>query len=136
MNNTRSEHNTNITINITKHKMEGQDRQLDDATESKYNEISNLIRENKIKLWLDPYYTKSSGPREEKLLELACNLSPMLDMDQVFVLGGLRHWQQNALGKLEAREKLKAGTVVLKLKLAKNLRPEDSKENIPNSVEV
>ena len=47
-----------------------------------------------------------------------------------------RHWQKNALGKLEAREKLKAGTVVLKLKIAKNLRPKDSKENIPTSVEV
>ena len=40
------------------------------------------------------------------------------------------------MGKLEAREKLKAGTVVLKLKIAKNLRPRDSKENIPTSVEV
>ena len=46
-----------------------------------------------------------------------------------------RHWQKNALGKLEAREKLKAGTVVLKLKVAKNLRPM-CKENIPTSVEV
>ena len=120
--------------------MEGQDIQLDEATEGKYNEIGNLIRENKIKLWEEPYYVRGSGgQQEEKLLELACNLSPMLDnMDSIFVLGGLKHWQGNALGKLEAREKLrKAGTVVLKLKLAKNLRQKgDSKDNIPTSVEI
>lgn len=116
--------------------MENEERALDDATEGRYNELSNLMKQNKIKLWEEPYFSKDSGPQDDKLLELACNLSPTLEMDQMFVLGGLRHWQKNALGKLEAREKLKAGTVVLKLKIAKDLRPKDSKENIPTSVEV
>ena len=92
--------------------MENEERALDDATEGRYNEISNLMRQNKIKyvfvylffedfltrvsfffeprLWEEPYFSKDSGPQDEKLLELACNLSPTLEMDQMFVLGGLR----------------------------------------------
>ena len=91
--------------------MENEERALDDATEGRYNEISNLMRQNKIKyialmldesgvnaelyasnfrLWEDPYFSQDSGPQDEKLLELACNLSPTLEMDQMFVLGGLR----------------------------------------------
>ena len=91
--------------------MENEERALDDATEGRYNEISNLMRQNKIKyiplmlkelgesaelsalnfrLWEDPYFSKDSGPQVEKLLELACNLSPTLEMDQMFVLDGLR----------------------------------------------
>ena len=63
------------------------------------------------------------------------SLECLANLDQIR-MSCFRHWQKNALGKLEAREKLKAGTVVLKLKVAKNLRPKDSKENIPTSVEV
>jgi tetratricopeptide (TPR) repeat protein len=48
-----------------------------------------------------------------------------------------RHWQRNALGKLEAREKLKSsGTIVLKIKIARTLLSKDSKENVPTSLEI
>lgn len=42
------------------------------------------------RLWEEPYFNQESGPQDEKLLELACNLSPTLEMDQMIVLGGLR----------------------------------------------
>jgi hypothetical protein len=46
-------------------------------------------------------------------------------------------FQVLALGKLEAREKLKSsGTVVLKLKILKSLMPEESKENVPSTLET
>ena len=44
----------------------------------------------KPRLWEEPYFSQDTGPQDEKLLELACNLSPTLEMDQMFVLGGLR----------------------------------------------
>ena len=70
--------------------MEIEERALDDSTEGRYNEIRSLVRQNKIKLWEEPYFSQDSGSQDDKLLELACNLSPTLEMDQMFVLEGLR----------------------------------------------
>jgi hypothetical protein len=67
-----------------------EEKNLDDATEGQYNQIKNLMNQNKIKLWEEPYFDKDAGAQEENILELACNLAPTLEMDSMFVLGGLR----------------------------------------------
>ena len=87
--------------------------------ESNLSQIRNSVNENSIQLWKDPYYDKDKKiPNEEKLLELACNLSTTLELDDMYIFRGLLNLQQNALDKLEAREKLnKTNTISLKIKV-------------------
>ena len=88
--------------------------------ESNLSQIRNSVNENSIQLWKDPYYDKDKKlANEDKVLELACNLSTTLEMDDMYILRGLMNLQQNALDKLEAREKLTTtNKIVLKVKLA------------------
>ena len=88
--------------------------------ESNLSQIRNSVNENSIQLWKDPYYDKDKKlANEDKVLELACNLSTTLEMDDMYILWGLMNLQQNALDKLEAREKLTTtNKIVLKVKLA------------------
>ena len=87
--------------------------------ESNISQIRNSVNENSIQLWNDPYYDKDKKlPNEEKLLELACNLSTTLELDDMYIFRGLMNLQQNALDKLEAREKLnRTNTIALKIKV-------------------
>ena len=43
-----------------------------------------------IRLWLDPYYDKESGPNESKLLQSANALATTLEMDDIVVYQGLK----------------------------------------------
>ena len=88
--------------------------------ESNLSQIRNSMNENNIQLWKDPYYDKDKKhPNEEKLLELACNLSTTLELDDMYIFRGLMNLQQNALEKLEARAKLNStNTIALKVKVA------------------
>ena len=91
--------------------------------ESNLSRIRNLVHENKIQLWKEPYYNQEKKiASEDKLLELACNLSTTLELDDVYILEGLKNLQQNALEKLDAREKLISdSTIVLKIKVATSI---------------
>lgn len=88
--------------------------------ESNLSQIRNSVNENSIQLWKDPYYDINKKlPNEEKILELACNLSTTLELDDMHIFRGLINLQQNALDKLEARQKLnETNKIVLKIKVA------------------
>jgi hypothetical protein len=93
------------------------------VNESNLGQIRNSVNENSIQLWKEPYFDKEKKvPNENKLLELACNLSTTLELDDMHILRGLMNLQQNALDKLEAREKLvSTNKIVLKIKLASTI---------------
>jgi len=89
--------------------------------EANLSRIRNLINQNKIKLWLDPYYDNDNKtPFETKMLQTANALAPDLEMDDMEVYNGMMKLQENALDKLKAREILnRSGQIELKLKLDK-----------------
>ena len=93
------------------------------VNESNLSQIRNSVNENSIQLWKEPYFDKDKKvPNENKLLELACNLSTTLELDDMYILRGLMNLQQNALDKLEAREKLAStNTIALKIKLSSTI---------------
>ena len=43
-----------------------------------------------FRLWTDPYYDKASGPVEDKMLQLACNLAISLELKDLDVLQALK----------------------------------------------
>ena len=92
--------------------------------EANLSRIRNLIKENKIKLWLEPYYNNvSKSPLESKMLQTANALAPELELDDMEVYDGMVKLQNNALDNLKARELLnKSGQIELKLKLDKQAR--------------
>ena len=97
--------------------------------EANLSRIRNLINQNKIKLWLDPYYDNDNkAPFETEMLQTANALAPELEMDDMEVYNGMKELQQIALDKLKAREILsRSGQIELKLKL-----DEQAKEQNPD----
>ena len=91
--------------------------------ESNLSQIRNSVNENKIQLWKEPYFNKEQNiPEEDKLLELACNLSTTLELDDMYILRNLKQLQQNAVDKLLAREKLvTTNAISLKIKVASTI---------------
>ena len=58
------------------------------VNESNLSQIRNSVNENSIQLWKEPYFDKDKKvPNENKLLELACNLSTTLELVPVIVEG-------------------------------------------------
>lgn len=92
--------------------------------EANLSRIRNLINENKIKLWIDPYYdSENKVPFESKMLQTANALAPELELDDIVVYNGMVKLQKNALDKLKARETLnQSGQIELKLKLDKQAK--------------
>ena len=103
---------------------EGSSRDEFTVQEANLSRIRNLIKENKIKLWLEPYYDNvSKSPHESKMLQTANALAPELELDDMEVYNGMVKLQNNALDNLKARELLnKSGQIELKLKLDKQAR--------------
>eukprot|EP00094_Tigriopus_californicus_P006775 TCALIF_06526-PA protein Name:"Similar to NUB1 NEDD8 ultimate buster 1 (Homo sapiens)" AED:0.17 eAED:0.17 QI:0/0.66/0.57/0.85/0.83/0.71/7/149/781 len=100
--------------------------------EGVFNQIRNSLNQNGIKLWVEPY-CKEGIPQGDKLLELACSLSPVLGIDDMTLMEGIKYLQSNALEKLAARDTLnKSGQIQLRLKIPRNL----VKESVSNLVEV
>ena len=101
--------------------LETEDKIVQEATLSR---IRNLVNENKIKLWLDPYYdVDKKVPMESKILQTANALAPELELDDIEVFNGLLKLQNNALEKLKARDLLnQSNKLELKLKLDKHVR--------------
>lgn len=86
--------------------------------------IRNLINENKIKLWLAPFYNQDTcTPNQDKMLQTANALAPELELDDLQVFNGMLKLQNNALEKLKSRQILnQSGQIELKLKLDKKSR--------------
>lgn len=100
--------------------------------------IRNLVNENKIKLWLSPYFDQMTGTsNESKMLEMANTLAPELEMDDIEVFNGLTKLQKNALEKLKAREVLnQSGQIELKLKLDKQTKLKNPNLKGPLTIQV
>ena len=72
---------------LDKEPLENEDKIVQEATLSR---IRNLINENKIKLWLEPYYdVEKKITQESKLLQTANALAPELELDDIEVFNGL-----------------------------------------------
>ena len=72
---------------LEKEPLENEDKIVQEATLSR---IRNLINENKIKLWLEPYYdVEKRIAQESKLLQTANALAPELELDDIEVFNGL-----------------------------------------------
>ena len=106
---------------LEKEPLETEDKIVQEATLSR---IRNLINENKIKLWLDPYYdVDKKVSMESKMLQTANALAPELELDDIEVFNGLLKLQNNALEKLKARDVLnQSNKLELKLKLDKHVK--------------
>ena len=69
---------------------EGSSRDEFTVQEANLSRIRNLIKENKIKLWLEPYYDNvSKSPHESKMLQTANALAPELELDDMEVYNGM-----------------------------------------------
>jgi len=90
--------------------------------EANLSRIRIAVNDNKIKLWVEPYY-KEGRPDNGQLMRLADTLSATLEpLDTLSLLEGLRTLQRNALSKLEARDALQnSNQLQLKVKLSKGL---------------
>ena len=86
-----------------------------------------MINQNKIKLWLDPYYDNDNKvPLETEMLQTANALAPELEMDDVEVYNGMKKLQEIALDKVRAREILsRSGQIELKLKFDKQAKEQN-----------
>jgi len=105
--------------------------------EAKLSRVRNGVNENKIKLWVEPYYTGDATADQVKLMELGSNLALTLDMDEDTVTGCLKTLQSNALEKLEARDALaKSNLLSLKIKLSKGLAIKEAPTNKNLSVNI
>ena len=95
--------------------------------EATLGRIRNLVNENKIKLWLAPFYDEETkSPQDDKLMDTAIALSPDLTMDVSDVYQGLYKLQNNALDKLRSRELLtKSAQIEVKLKLDKRAKQQN-----------
>ena len=95
--------------------------------EANLSRIRNLINQNKIKLWLDPYYDiDNKAPFETEMLQIANALAPELEMDDVEVYNGMKKLQEIALDKVRAREIFsRSGQIELKLKLDKQAKEQN-----------
>ena len=92
--------------------------------EAMLSRIRNVVNQNKIKLWLEPYYDKETlTPNESNMIQTANSLALELEMDDMEVLRGLKKLQDNALEKLRARDALQSrGEIELKVKLDKTTK--------------
>ena len=72
---------------LEKEPLENEEKIVQEATLSR---IRNLINENKIKLWLEPYYdVENKVAHESKMLQTANALPPELELDDIEVFNGL-----------------------------------------------
>ncbi len=67
-----------------------EDNSEDILEEANLSQVRNLINENKIKLWVDPYYSPDTGANEEKLLQTANALATTLELDDIVVYQGIK----------------------------------------------
>ena len=81
-------HNDEMKPSTSKEALE--DNPEDILEEAHLSQIRNLMNENKIKLWVDPYYSKETGPNEEKLLQTSNALATTLEMDDLAVYRGIK----------------------------------------------
>ena len=95
--------------------------------EANLSRIRNLINQNEIKLWLDPYYDNDNkAPFETEMLQTANALAPELEMDDMEVYNGMKQLQEIALDKSMAREIFnRSGQLELKLKLDKQAKEQN-----------
>ncbi len=87
------------------------------SLQGKITQIKNVLNDNKVKLWLPPYYVDGK-PNEDGLLELSTSLSAssLADLDAIAVLDGLKTLQRRAVDRVNAKKKLdSSGQIRLKL---------------------
>ncbi|XP_044749963.1 NEDD8 ultimate buster 1-like [Coccinella septempunctata] len=87
-------------------------------------QVREKLRDDKIKLWLDPYYDQTKGPVNDELKRLAESFSASLKIDLDSCLEVLTELQESSLENLKQNTRYKeSGLATLKIKVLHHQSP-------------
>ncbi|XP_045479093.1 NEDD8 ultimate buster 1-like isoform X2 [Harmonia axyridis] len=87
-------------------------------------QIREKLRNDKIKLWLEPYYNKTKGSVEEELKKLAEDFATSLNIDYSTCLEVLTDLQESSVENLKQNTRYKeSGLATLKIKILHQQSP-------------